>query len=274
MTKTIEAVAGINPKSIEISDYEKLPDGGSVSHKFTSASAVAKICDIRPHWIRVQIKISSGEWRSFDLRADDDLITANTSADTAENRRAVIDLLINGLGLTEASDELQAKSRGPTLKQISDRLTILERVILGPNRKLRCFLSYRFTSETEESARKVREFLSLLDIDIVTGNTYEPRAISHKVMDRLNDNLDFVILLIGNNGESFWTRDEIATANSKLLPLIPIVEEGAIFSPGLFGDLEQIPYSKGHIGDSFLKILEAIKYVRQKSLPADSSSSH
>lgn len=270
LAKTIEAIAGDNPQSLEISDSENLPDGGSVLHKFTSTSDVSKICDIRTHWINVWIRTSSGKFWSFDLRADDGLITANVSADTTESRRAVLGLLMKGLELTEASTELQAKHRPPTQKEISDRLAALERIVLGPNRRLRCFLSYRFSPENKEPARRLEEFLGLLDIDVVTGNTYEPRAISRKIIDKLNDSIDFVILLIGTDGESLWTRDEVATAKNKMIPLIPVVEEGATFASGLFGDLEHITYGKGHIGDSFLKILEGIKYVRQKSFTANS----
>jgi hypothetical protein len=157
-------------------------------------------------------------------------------------------------------------------KEISERLAVLERIVLGPNRTLRCFLSYRFTPENEDPARRLHDFLILLGIDVVTGNTYEPRPVSQKVMDRLKDDLDFIVLLIGLDGESFWTRDEIATTKHKMIPLVPIVEDGVIFSSGLFGDLEYVTYAKGHIGDSFFKVLEAVKYVRQQLKPIDSPS--
>lgn len=274
LAKILQRIAGDNPMKVGIYDSEDLPDGGSVSHDFGSLSQLSTVCDIGTHHLNVNLTTSSGESRSIFFRDDDGLMSVHVFADTTDDLQTVFDMLITGLALEEASDELQAKHLGPTRKVLSDRLAIIERIILGPNRKLRCFLSYRFTAGHDEPARKLREFLALLDIDVVTGDTYEPRAISRKIIDRLNDNLDFVILLIGKDGESFWTRDEIATANNKLIPLIPVVEEGATFSSGLFGDLEHITYGKGHISDSFLKILEAIKYLRQKSLPADSSSSH
>lgn len=274
LTKTIEAIIGDKPKSTSIDVLERLADGSRVSHTFTSASELSRTCDLRTNYVQAYTKTSSGDSRFVSLTESDGLIEAHVSTDTAENTRAVLDLLIKGLDLTEASDEFLARHRVPTIKELSDRLSILERIVLGPNRRLRCFLSYRFTPENEEPARKLREFLRLLAIDVVTGNTYEPRAISHKIMDKLNDDIDFVILLIGSDGESFWTRDEIATANNKTIPLIPIVEEGANFSAGLFGDLEYITYGKNHIGDSLLKVLEAIKYVREKSTPSNSGESH
>ena len=89
-----------------------------------------------------------------------------------------------------------------------------------------------------------------------SGDSYEPRPVS-QIMGRLKDDLDFIVLLAGD-GESFWTRDEIATANHKRIPLVPIMEAG-VDEPGLFGDSECVPYAKGHIGDLLLKVLEAVK---------------
>jgi hypothetical protein len=85
-------------------------------------------------------------------------------------------------------------------------LAVLEKIVLGPSRTLRCFLSYRFTPDNEDSARKLKDFLTLLGIEVVTGTTNEPRPLSQKVMERLKDDLDFVVLLIGHDGESHWTR--------------------------------------------------------------------
>jgi hypothetical protein len=206
------------------------------------------------------------------MREGNGLIEVDVSADTPDDMRIMLDLLIKGLSLKEASVEVLAKARNLNRKAISERLAVLENIVLGPNRTLRCFLSYRFTPENEDSARKLKDFLTLLGIDVITGTTYEPRPVSQKVMERLKDDLDFVVLLIGHDGESLWTRDEIASATHKMIPLVPIVEDGVSFSPGLFGDLEYVPYAKGHIGDSFFKALEAVKYIRQQLKPITSPS--
>jgi hypothetical protein len=68
-----------------------------------------------------------------------------------------------------------------------------------------------------------------LGIEVITGDTYEPRSISQKVMDRLEDELDF----IGGDGESPWTPDEIATAKHRKIPLVPIVQDGVRFDSGI-----------------------------------------
>ena len=94
-------------------------------------------------------------------------------------------------------------------------------------------------------AQKLEKFFSLIDVDVITGAGYEPRPIVWKVRERLGTpGLDFVVLLICVSGESMWTRDEITTASSRNVPVIPIVEVGAKFEPGLFGDLEYIPNSR------------------------------
>jgi hypothetical protein len=33
-------------------------------------------------------------------------------------------------------------------------------------------------------------------------------------------------------------------------------------TPALFGDLEHIPFSKGHVEEIFIKLLEAVRFVR------------
>jgi hypothetical protein len=267
LAKAVEKAMGEKPQRIEIWLNEHLPNGGDVSQNLTSPSDLAAVCDIAGHHLYVSIQTSSGTSRSFHMREDDELIRVEARADTADDMQATLALLTKELDLKEASDEILATKRGPSQKEVLERLTLLERIVLGPNRTLRCFLSYRFTSENEDPARKLKDYLTLLGIDVLTGTTYEPRPISQKIMDRLQDGLDFIIVLIGHDGESFWTRDEIATAKHKGIPLVPIIEEGVDFASGLFGDLECVTYSKGHIGDCFLKVLEAVKYVREIRKP-------
>jgi hypothetical protein len=272
LAKAMESIVGDTTQHIEIKDFQNLSDGGRAIHTLTSPSELYAICDMVGHFIYVLIRASSGNYQTIQIREGNGSIEVDVSADTPDDMRKMLDLLIKGLDLKEASDEVLAKKRGPSQKELSERLAVLERVVLGPNRTLRCFLSYRFTPENEDPARKLKDFLTLLGIDVVTGTTYEPRPVSQKVMERLKDDIDFVVLLIGQDGESLWTRDEIASAKHQTIPLIPIVEDGAGFSSGLFGDLEHVSYAKGHIGNSFFKVLEAVKYIRQQLKPITSPS--
>jgi len=85
---------------------------------------------------------------------------------------------------------------------------------------------------------KIQQFLALLDVKVASGASYEPRRVSDKVLSKLSESLDFIVVLISGTGESMWTRDEIASVIGRGVAVIPIVEEGANFAPGLFGDLE------------------------------------
>jgi hypothetical protein len=131
---------------------------------------------------------------------------------------------------------------------------------------LQCFVSYRFTGEVRGMLTTLTTFLNLSRVDVLTGAGYEPRSIATKVKEKLDSSaLDFVILLISIHGESPWTRDEITRASLRAIPVIPLVEDGAKFEPGLFGDPECIPFSPGRIEETFVKILQAIHFIQQNS---------
>jgi len=131
-------------------------------------------------------------------------------------------------------------------------------------RKITCFLSYRFSDLGKSYASQIRRFLELLDIDVLSGEKYEPRSISEKVKNILSQNPDFVVLIIAQDGESLWTRDEIAELRVKGKPIIPLVVYGSEFAQGLFGDLEWIPFPKEHISDSFIRLLEGIRFIQSQ----------
>jgi hypothetical protein len=72
------------------------------------------------------------------------------------------------------------------------------------------------------------------------------RQASDKVLSRLP--LDLIILLITSNGESLWTSGEIGTAIHRGIALVPLVEKGVKFEPGLFADVECVESAAGHVG--------------------------
>jgi hypothetical protein len=148
------------------------------------------------------------------------------------------------------------------IEAVERTLELLQERFTHRSERLQCFLSYRFTPETEPYALRVQRFLSLLGVDVITGNSYEPRGISEKVVRRLSQHVDFVVLIVTRLGESAWTRDEISFARGRGASVVPLVEEGTEFSPGMFGDLEFVKFAPGHIGDSFVQLLEAVNYFR------------
>ena len=171
-----------------------------------------------------------------------------------------MNIVVRELGLEPAA-RVDVKLK--EIEALSHRLDTLERVPSRARRSLRCFLSYRLEdAPSDRAATEVERFLSLLEVEVVTGRGYEPRSIRDKVDERL-DGLDLAVLLVSSNGESFWTRDEITTARARGVYVIPIVGEGHDFFPGLFGDHEYIRYATDHVGDAFLKLLEGVLYVRR-----------
>jgi hypothetical protein len=147
-------------------------------------------------------------------------------------------------------------------KEILQRLELLENKINAKSDELSCFLSYRFSNSSKNIALELTRFLELLGIKVISGVGYEPRKIEEKVMSRLNQPLDFLIYLITKEGESMWTRDELMLALSKGYALVLLVESGADINSGLLGNWEYIEFEKNHIGDTFIGILEALRYIR------------
>ena len=157
---------------------------------------------------------------------------------------------------TPSTDNVPASSVGS--------MAPAEPVSRRPDRRLRAFLSYRFgTPENEAAAAAVQRFLELENVEVLTGRSYEPRPLREKVADRLAG-LDFLVLVVGADGESSWGRDEISTARAQGALVIPIVTDGAKFDPGLFGDLEYITVVDAHVGDAFIPLLEALAYIRRR----------
>ncbi len=250
----------------DISISQELPDGSRSNQNVHDPSSLENICDFAIWTIDLRFRDGTYGYNSISFSSYQDFITIQIYSDTAEQVRNVHDLLVNALHL-EQHVPVSSDSEEPTQAQLNEniitRLDMLERKVLSPSR-MRCFLSYRFSTGTEPLALRLQQFLSLLDIEVLTGASYEPRRISEKVLSKLNAELDFIVLLVTNEGESLWTRDEVASAVQKKLAVIPIVEDGATFEPGLFGDIEFIPFSHSHVGDAFLKVLEAVVFLRKQ----------
>jgi hypothetical protein len=67
------------------------------------------------------------------------------------------------------------------------------------------------------------------------------------VRDRLNQEIDIVVVIEVAEKKSSWTRDEMARAQRPDAFLIPIVENGAKFDEGIYGSHEYIPFASHHI---------------------------
>lgn len=245
--------------------FERTPDGTRVMRD-AETSEVAAICEFKSGDLHATFSESSLDRSISFSSADEKLIRLTVYASTPADATAIPNLLQSALQLELATqseiDEIGRSDPDPRIIDLTDRIEKLEVAVFSPRRGLRCFLSYRFNETTELETIRIKQFLNLLGVEVLTGSSYEPRQVTAKVLSRLKEPLDFVVVLVSEGGESMWTRDEIGRAIHTGIALVPIVNTKANLAPGMFGDIEYIPYVDGHIGDSFLKLLEAVTFVR------------
>jgi hypothetical protein len=282
LRELIVSISGENAK-IHISLSRRLRDGLTERRTKLTLEDLQHICDIPAENISIVLNFGGeGTDIGLSIESTGNFLAVHVSALTPESLYAIIAQLTKTIGTEEVSSpyrqlEEVSESEAPSIpEQINELRTGIEEVralITKREKRFRCFLSYRFDKKNEEVALRLQRFLSLLDVEVVTGASYEPRRVVDKVIERLNQSIDFIVLIVGAGGESTWTRDEISFAGSKGIPIIPLVETGAKFEPGIFGDLEYIPFESGHIGDVFIGLLEAIKYIREKLVAPSSQPS-
>lgn len=158
--------------------------------------------------------------------------------------------------------------RDKKIEIIEERLNSLEERLAEGRKQLTCFLSYRFNSRSKAIALELMRFLELLEVNVVSGAGYEPRRVDEKVIARLEQPLDFLIYLITQDGESTWTRDELAYSLAKGYAVVLLVESGAEIGKSLLGNWEYLEFERDHIGNTFVGILEAIHYIKQEKVVA------
>jgi len=255
-------------KSAFINIGRDLPDGSSIFDESTSISVLEQICIFNDQHIHIHIPESRLD---IAIMGGGDYFSLEVEAIGSRVLHQVFDHFTKALELVEVESPSQRAERlskayppEKTIPGIIKRIEKLESAVFDPGNRLRCFLSYRFSVENNTVAQQVKKFLELLDIEVTTGEAYEPRKVSDKIVAKIEKGLDLIVLLVTADGESMWTRDEIATANERGAHIVPVVQNGAKFEAGIFGDHEWIPFEAGHISDSFIKILEAVHYIRRK----------
>ena len=260
LTKLAEALSS-DLASAYIRLLRTLEDGTRFDREKLQTAELEDVCSLDGSLIQIHLKLEQGDI-FVNIRGRPSVIEIYASSSRAFDVDTAITTLADALALEEGEPPPATKD---SLKDLSRRVSSLETTVLTPKKRLTCFLSYRFTDEAESYAIKMSQFLSLLDVSVLTGAGYEPRRISEKVLSRLSRPLDFVVILATREGESMWTRDEISSAHQRGVPVVPVVETGSAFEPGLFGDLECIRFEAGHVGDAFLKLTEAVHFIREQS---------
>lgn len=169
---------------------------------------------------------------------------------------------------TQEASRRRTEAAAAVRRDVDDlrtRVEALEQFERAERGRLRCFLSFQFSGASIAYGAQVRHFLELLDVDVVTGEDYEPRPVEEKVRARLEGEFDFLLVIEPAERTSLWTRDELARSQwrDRVRPIL-LVEHGATFQPGIYGNIERIEFAPGHVGDAFIKILLGIRFVRRE----------
>jgi hypothetical protein len=202
-----------------------------------------------------------GKYNHIILQTVKGLLLLNCALEKASFSNPIFEIFENNLNLEKSGPE---KVETIDIFKLETRVANLESEMSKKSEATSCFLSYRFNEQSKPLAFELSKFLDLLGIKVISGMGYEPRRVTEKVMSRLKNQHDFFIYLITSEGESTWTRDELAYAFATELPVILLVEKGASVGKGLLGDWEYIEFERSHIGDTYIAILEATKFIKSQ----------
>jgi hypothetical protein len=216
-----------------------LSDGSRRHQKDVSDDDLRLVCDVARDHVEAFGEVY------LTLEGRDDVAMVRVAADTSRRAREVFERLERALHLEEViPPPLPPESSPP------DR-----------RRRVRCFLSYRADEDTTRVALTVQRFLGLLDVEVIAASAREPGAIGESVLEKLERDRDFITVVVSSSGEPPWTSEDLGRARARGALVIPVVECGSPFVPGPFGDVDCIGFVPGHVGDAFLRLLEAVRFV-------------
>lgn len=132
--------------------------------------------------------------------------------------------------------------------------------------KTSIFVGHSFAEKDSIVVKAVLNSLSILGIDVVTGERPMAKRISDKIKGRI-DRCDFVLIVMtrrtkakkGSYDTSGWLTDEKGYALGQKKSLILMVEKGVKNIGGLQGDLEEIRFERRTLHNAILKLQEIVK---------------
>lgn len=266
--KEIANEFGVPESSLSISCNIKYGDGGSITKDMTF-SDLEIVCDLNGQTTSINLSYPSDPKRDYSrdsyvlLSKFVRKIMLYVESTNISSNNTIISIMENNLQLVEMPEEDHQEVIDTNLEA---RIEIIENKISELSKSPSCFLSYRFNLRGKALALELSRFLTLLNIKVISGLGYEPRSVADKVLGRLKFGHDFFVYLITKDGESTWTRDELAVAFGAGVPVIILVEKGAELGKGILGDWEYIEFDSDHIGDTFIAILEALDYLKEQRL--------
>lgn len=201
---------------------------------------------------------------SFRAAARGEALELGISARTAAEVISIRSLLEGQLGLKEWEEPPLERGDAGDVKKAADDLVRSSKLAAARTENIKCFFAHRFGEPDAALASEVQRFLTAAGCDVRTGGVYEPRSVSEKVRGLISEDLDLIVVLIGPSGQSGWTRDEMSRASTLGVPVVPLVVNDESYDAGLHGDNEYIPFDRDHLGEGYVKLLQAIEFARKK----------
>ena len=240
----------------------------------TDAEPMELLKDLRRSEFPIQIRfLDDQSSRTIDFLLHDTILFVDTNGFEEKTSNEVQNIIIEILTLTEPTPEdergfYSLATINDLIWKVYDRIDeISKRTVISEakeSNKLRCFVSFRFDDHSKALAFELREFMELVGLEFVSGLGYEPRSISEKVLERLSGPLDLFIILFSESGDSSWLNQEIGVARARKLPILVLKEEGINVDSGMLGDTEYLVFPRGNISKSFVGVLQALSYLKEK----------
>lgn len=194
---------------------ERHPDGSLSTNSHTDFLPLETVCDASTFSIHLSYSHSEKGKLHVSLSARSNSLVVEARADFSTTLTDALDLLERRLSLepyTEPKKEPDQDGSSLSLAELNARLQVLEQKFLQ-QAEFHCFMSYRFTETNELQALRLEHFVNLLGVRVTTGASYEPRPVTDNILSKLKDPMNFIVVLVTEEGESFSTRDKTGIAN-------------------------------------------------------------
>lgn len=132
-------------------------------------------------------------------------------------------------------------------------------------RETTAFVGHSFAEEDERVVEQIKHFLSKLGVKCDSGKRPEPKGISDKVKQRIDDAELFVGIFTrhlqqedGSYSTSAWIVDEKSRALAVGKRLLLFVENGVRDFGGLQGDYEYISFERDNLGEALIRAMDYV----------------
>jgi len=185
-----------------------------------------------------------------------DRIDLEAEGDSASAARALVKKAARCLNLKPYIPPTESR-----LVSLERRLNALQELV-QERRGLRCGLIYSVASADRRAATQVQRFLVSQGVEVVAGDSYEPRRIDDDRDSRFFGTVDFAVFLIESAGDAAALVERVTRARTAAVPVIPLVSDQVQLEGAVFGQADAILFAQGHIGDVWLALSEGLGHLR------------